>query len=47
MGFRRPKIGARDDEVTNAANLTLRQSILPLSLVTVRSITPIHFVSCN
>lgn len=33
--FRKRSLRARDDQVTNASNLTLRQSIFPLCLVTI------------
>lgn len=33
--FRKRPLRARDDQVTNAANLTLRQSLVPLCLVTI------------
>ncbi|KAH8153025.1 uncharacterized protein LAJ45_02612 [Morchella importuna] len=33
--FRKRSLRARDDQITNASNLTLRQSILPLCLVTI------------
>ncbi|KAI5779116.1 putative L-fucose-proton symporter [Geopyxis carbonaria] len=35
LGLRRQKLGIRDDQVTSAANLTLRQSIYPVFLVTI------------
>lgn len=35
MGFRKNFLRNRDDKVTNASDLTLRQSILPLCLVTI------------
>lgn len=34
MGLR-TKLKTRDDKVTNASDLTLRQSLLPLALVTI------------
>jgi MFS transporter, FHS family, L-fucose permease len=33
--FRKRSIRARDDQVTNASDLTLKQSLLPLALVTI------------
>lgn len=35
MGFKRPTLRARDDRRTRAAELTLRESIYPLALVTI------------
>jgi len=42
---KRSGLRARDDQVTNASDLTLRQSLLPLALVTILFFLWVNFLT--
>lgn len=42
---KRSGLRARDDQVTNASDLTLRQSLLPLALVTILFFLWVNFLA--
>lgn len=44
---KRSGLRARDDQVTNASDLTLRQSLLPLALVTILFFLWVNFLTSD